>query len=358
MNKLLFFIGTRPEAIKLNSVLEQSKEKFKIKVCLTSQHENIDKFLPKINKKDIVRLDLKRDESGLCGLMGNILNLLDKDQRLKKWQPDLIVVHGDTTSALCGAFYAFYNQIKLCHIEAGLRTHNKFAPFPEECNRKIIDYLSDIHFAPNQNNKKNLIKENIKSYVTGNTVIDFLKNNIKKNYKHPLIDWTAKDKFALLTLHRRENWGENMEKMMLNISKFSIKNEYKIIYVTNQNNKIKKLASRIFKNNKFVKFSNPLEPVDFHNILNHSEFVITDSGGIQEEASFLKKPIVILRNETERDEIVKSKCGVLSSCENLQEVLESVINNTIKFNKTSKLFGSGNSGLKIVSLIEKHLNDY
>jgi UDP-N-acetylglucosamine 2-epimerase (non-hydrolysing) len=194
--------------------------------------------------------------------------------------------------------------------------------------------------------------------VTGNTVIDFLKNNIKKNYKHPLIDWTAKDKFALLTLHRRENWGENMEKMMLNISKFSIKNEYKIIYVTNQNNKIKKLASRIFKNNKFVKFSNPLEPVDFHNILNHSEFVITDSGGIQEEASFLKKPIVILRNETERDEIVKSKCGVLSSCENLQEVLESVINNTIKFNKTSKLFGSGNSGLKIVSLIEKHLNDY
>ena len=108
MNKLLFFIGTRPEAIKLNSVLEQSKEKFKIKVCLTSQHEHIDKFLPKINKKDIIRLDLKRDESGLCGLMGNILNLLDKNQRLKKWQPDLIVVHGDTTSALCGAFYAFY----------------------------------------------------------------------------------------------------------------------------------------------------------------------------------------------------------------------------------------------------------
>ena len=358
MNRVLFILGTRPEAIKLNPVIAEALGFFEVKVCLTSQHDGIRSLLPPMEDECVVSLDLVRDESGLCGLTGRIMCLLDEADSLSEWNPELVVVHGDTTSALCGALYAFYKKIRLCHVESGLRSGNKASPFPEESNRKIIDYLSDIHFAPHDNNRRRLEQEGVdgRIHVVGNTIVDVIKKNVRDDFSHPVLDWSAGSEFAIVTLHRRENWGGAIESMLFEMSEFARKNKFKIVYVKNQNPQLRALVDLAFRGNEFVLVSDPLGAFEFHNLLSRSSFVMTDSGGIQEEASFLGKPILILREETERQEIVESGCALLVNPAVFKEALESFFElktrGLLEMNAVSDIYGSGDSGMRIVQILE------
>ena len=348
MKKILFIIGTKPEAIKLLPLIKKCKNYHKIKICLTNQHPNINRI---IKEDDCITLNLIRNENGLSGLTGKILELLDKENEIKKFNPDLIIVHGDTTSSLCGCLYAFYEKIKLFHVESGLRTNDKYAPFPEEINRRIIDSFSDVNLCPTNENKKNLAKENIidNVYVVGNTIIDYLKNKENKEINLPELLWINNEPFAIATLHRRESWGGSITKSINLLSDFAKKNKYKIIYISNNNKSLKQDAEKILNNNEFVLLSDPLEPNIFQALLSKCEFVVTDSGGIQEEAVYYQKPIIILRKNTERIEILQNNCGILANNDTLLECLMNIRGN--KFNKNSFLFGEGNSSDKIISLI-------
>jgi UDP-N-acetylglucosamine 2-epimerase (non-hydrolysing) len=351
VKKVLFIIGTRPEAIKLNPVIEKCEKLFDCKVCLTNQHQKLESFIA-IKKSKIVLLNLKRKSSGLTELTAKILNLLNKNKVIKRWKPDLIVVHGDTTSSLCGAIYSFYEKIKLCHIESGLRTHDKNSPYPEEFNRRVIDYLSDINFCPTKVNKKNLINENVKknNYVVGNTIIDVLKNN-KDEHDENILNWIKKDDYILVTMHRRENWNNTIEKTLKILNKFSLKSKQKIIYVCNNNKQLVKIVKKCFKSNKNVLVLDPLSPSVFRWLIKSCVLVITDSGGIQEEACFYRKPLLVAREKTERVEAINNGCSKLINFDKLEEQLDNIKN--LKFKSKKHLYGKGKTSDLIIKIIKK-----
>jgi UDP-N-acetylglucosamine 2-epimerase (non-hydrolysing) len=351
MKKVLFILGTRPEAIKLKPIILQCVDLFDIKICLTNQHPDIDHILSEF-RENIISLGLKRSGSSLSNLMGNILVLLDNETRIKEWKPDLTIVHGDTTSSLCGALYSFYEQIPICHIESGLRTHNKFSPFPEESNRKIIDHLATINFAATENNKDNLNYEKIlhNVHVVGNSIIDVIKNNLND------ISMISNDSFGVITLHRRENWKNNISLALKEISKFCIQHEYKMIYVCNNNIELQSLVKQTINDNPFISIINSLDNKEFHHLIAKSTFIITDSGGIQEEASFIGKPILILRDSTERQEIIENNCGILLQINNIQEILENILFNKILFNQNKALYGNGTTSMQIVEILKSYID--
>ena len=360
MKKVLFILGTRPEAIKLQPVIRQCVDLFDIKICLTNQHPDIDNILFEFNK-DIIKLELTRHEFGLSGLMGNILILLDRENGIKEWGPDLIIVHGDTISSLCGALYSYYEQIPLCHIESGLRTNDKFSPFPEESNRKIIDYLATINFAPTSINQNNLTNENIVNnvHVVGNSIIDVLKTNLDTtdiSIDSRLLSWISNNDFGLITLHRRENWKSNIQSALKEISSFCLKHKHRMVYVCNKNIELQDLVKKTISDNPFMYIIDPLENKEFHHLILKSNFIITDSGGIQEEASFIGKPILILRNTTERQEIINSNCGLLLETHNIQNILESIINKSIEFNQDKSLYGNGTTSIKIAEILKSYID--
>jgi UDP-N-acetylglucosamine 2-epimerase (non-hydrolysing) len=345
--KILFILGTRPEAIKLQPVILQCLNLFDIKICLTNQHSDIDSILFEF-KKYIVSLKLKRDESGLSGLLGNILVLLDNEIKIKEWEPDLIIVHGDTCSSMCGALYAFYNKIKLCHIEAGLRTDNKTSPFPEESNRKIIDYLADIHFAPTELDKQNLINEKICSdniFVVGNSIIDVIKNY------HKCSPSDKSKPYGLVTLHRRENQPDIIKSTLIEVSRFALDSRYNIIYVCNNDEYLKSQVKTIIKDNPYILISDAVNYDKFYQLMSDSSFILTDSGGIQEEAVFLGKPLLIMRESTERQILLNNDCGYLVNTSNVYNMMSQTINNKLKFNYCPNLFGTGNTSLSITDIL-------
>lgn len=345
MKKLLFILGTRPEAIKLQPVIKLASKLFDIKICIIKQHDNLIQYF---SNYDTIELDFIRKEKNISGLVGKILQLLDESHDLQMYNPDLIIVHGDTCSALCGAMYAFYSKIKLCHIESGLRTHNKNLPFPEESNRKFIDYLSDLHFAPIDLNKNNLLLENISTssiFVVGNSIIDVLKN--KPDQQNCL-------KYGLVTLHRRENWDSNIEQSIKVLSQFALKFKYQIKFVMHPNtylqNKIKTL-----NDNPFFEIYDPMSHEIFQNLLKEASFVVTDSGGIQEECVYFCKPLFIMRESTERPEIINNGCGYLVNAYNIEEYLTRFIENKLYFNCLSSLYGDGNTSKQIIQHIYEYL---
>lgn len=349
MKKVLFIIGTRPEAIKLKPIIENINKCFQIKICLTNQHENIKNTFLEFNN-DIIELKLKREENNLTGLMGNILLLLDNNTDIQTWKPDIIAVHGDTCSALCGAFYAFYSNIKLCHIEAGLRTHDKFSPFPEEANRKIIDYLSDIYFAPTKYNQNNLEQENITDnvHVVGNSIIDVIKTNDYNNDE-------VKEIYGLVTLHRRENWDSIIESSLNEIVRFASYFKYKILYVCNHNSLLKNKIIKIIDNNKYVEILDPLNSIQFHKLLKNCAFVVTDSGGIQEEAVYFSKPLLIMRTTTERQEIINYNCGYLINPDTVYNTLTDILSGRLHFNIKTELYGDGSTSKNIKEKLYEYL---
>lgn len=313
MNKLkvMTVFGTRPEAIKMAPLIKELEKRDNIDsiVCVTAQHrEMLDQVLEIFNINPDYDLNLMKSNQTLTSITANVLEELNTV--INEVKPDIVLVHGDTTTTLSASLAAFYNQCKVGHVEAGLRTYNKYSPYPEEINRQVTGVIADLHFAPTNESKKNLIKEGkceSDIYVTGNTAIDTLKTTVKSNYTNEIIDKIGNDRIILLTAHRRENLGDTMKNMFLAIKKIVEEfDDVQVVYPVHLNPKVRDVADEILGDNKKIHLIEPLNVVDFHNFMEKSYIIMTDSGGIQEEAPSLGKPVLVLRDTTERPEGVEA----------------------------------------------------
>ena len=361
MINVMVVFGTRPEAIKVVPVikeLEARKETNPI-VCVTAQHrEMLDQILQEFDIQADYDLNIMQQGQTLAEITTKALVGLEKI--IKEVKPDIVLVHGDTTTTFAGALAAFYNGTTIGHLEAGLRTYNKFSPYPEEMNRQMVSVLADIHFAPTHKSKQNLLREAKKKniYVTGNTAIDALKLTIKEDYKNSQIDdFDENERMILLTSHRRENIGTPMENIFKAVKK--IVEEYedvKVIYPVHKNPKVREIANRILAGNPKIKLIEPLDVIDFHNLMNKSYLILTDSGGIQEEAPSLGKPVLVLRDTTERPEGIR--VGTLKLVgtdeEEIYKQTKLLLDNKEEYNKMAKAtnpYGDGLASKKIVDAI-------
>lgn len=366
MVKVMTIFGTRPEAIKMAPIVKElkSREEVECIVCVTAQHRQmLDQVLEVFNIKPEYDLDIMKQGQTLSDITSRVL--LGLEEIIKKERPDIILVHGDTTTTLAGALAAFYNQVKIGHVEAGLRTWNIQSPFPEEANRCMVDCITDFYFAPTQNSKENLIKEGKeedKIYITGNSAIDALKTTITEKYSNEIFNWIGNDKLILLTAHRRENLGEPMRHMFKAIKRVLAENEgYKVIYPVHLNPLVRQVADEIFKGNEKVKLIEPLEVIDFHNFLNKAHIILTDSGGIQEEAPSLGKPVLVLRDTTERPEGIKAGTLKLATTneERIYTLLTELIQNKEEYERMSKAsnpYGDGTTSKQIADIIIEKLS--
>ena len=310
--KVMLVFGTRPEAIKMCPLVQHLKEHKEIDtvVCVTAQHRQmLDQVLEAFNIKPDYDLNVMKDCQTLTHITSKVLEGLT--EVINKENPDIVLVHGDTTTTFAAALAAFYTKTRVGHVEAGLRTYDKYSPYPEEMNRKLVTQIADLYFAPTQNNKNNLLKEMISNediYITGNTVIDALKTTVRSDHKfeHPVlskIDFNKKVIF--MTAHRRENLGEPLRNICLAVKELAEKNkDVEVVYPVHLNPAVQNTAKEILGNTKNVHLIEPLDVITTHNLINRSYMVLTDSGGIQEEAPSLGKPVLVLRRETERPEAV------------------------------------------------------
>ena len=364
MIKVMSIFGTRPEAIKMAPLIKELEKRKEIEsiVCVTAQHRQmLDQVLETFKIIPDYDLDIMKQGQSLSEITTRVLNGLEKV--MKEVKPDIILIHGDTTTTFAGALAAFYNQVAIGHVEAGLRTYDKYSPFPEEMNRQMVDCMTDMYFAPTELSKENLIKQNIsedKIYVTGNTVIDAMKTTIEDKYHNEVFDWVGNDKMILLTAHRRENLGEPMKRIFKAIKRaIDERNDLKVVYPIHLNPKIREIAYEIFKDDPKIKFIEPLEVFDFHNFQKKSYIILSDSGGIQEEAPSLGKPVLVLRDTTERPEGIEA--GTLKLVGTDEETIYSEILNLVdneeeykKMSKAKNPYGDGFASKRIVdAIIEK-----
>ena len=312
MIKVMSIFGTRPEAIKMAPLVKELEKREEVKsiVCVTAQHrEMLDQVLNTFDIKPDYDLNIMKQGQTLADVTTRALIGLEKV--IKEVKPDIVLVHGDTTTTFAGALAAFYNQVAIGHVEAGLRTDDKYSPYPEEMNRQCVDRMTDLYFAPTEISKNNLLKENIseeKIYVTGNTAIDAMSTTVDEDYVHPDLEWIKPDeRMILLTAHRRENLGEPMRHIFKAVKRIVDEfSDIKVIYPIHMNPKVREVASEVFDGCDRIRLIEPLEVFDFHNFLNKSYIILTDSGGIQEEAPSLGKPVLVLRDTTERPEGIKA----------------------------------------------------
>ncbi len=368
--KILLIFGTRPEAIKMAPLViefQKYSNVFDTKVCVTAQHrEMLDQVLDFFEIKTDYDLDLMKPGQNLYSLTSTIIESLKPV--MEDCKPDYVFVHGDTTTTMAGSIASFYSGAKVCHVEAGLRTNNKLSPFPEEMNRQITARICDYHFAPTQTSMNNLLKENICEHsvlVTGNTVIDALLKSVKKVNKNPskLIQDLSKQignqEVVLVTGHRRENHGEGFERICKALKRIAKADQNRlIIYPVHLNPKVKEPVSRILSGVRNVILIDPLAYEDFIWLMNRSKIIITDSGGVQEEAPSLGKPVLVMRDTTERPEAVEAGTVLLVGTD--EELIVSkaldLLNNNEKFQKMSKLhnpYGDGKASKQIVNFIKK-----
>ncbi len=357
MIKVMTIFGTRPEAIKMAPLIKELEKRNEIEsiVCVTAQHrEMLDQVLNVFNIKPNYDLNIMKHGQTLSDITSKVLLGLEKIMIDEK--PDIVLVHGDTTTTFAGALAAFYNHIPIGHVEAGLRTWNKYSPFPEEMNRQMVDCVTDMYFAPTD------IDES-KIYVTGNTAIDAMKYTINNDYTNELFDWLGDDKLILLTAHRRENLGKPMSNIFRAVKRLvnDIPN-IKVIYPIHLNPNIRKIANEIIGDNDKIKIIEPLEVVDFHNFINKSYIILSDSGGIQEEAPSLGKPVLVLRDTTERPEGIEAGTLKLVGTEEdtiYEEAKQLILNkqNYLKMSNAKNPYGDGFSSEKIVNLIIEKLGD-
>lgn len=305
--KVMSIFGTRPEAIKMAPLVKELERRDEIEsiVCVTAQHrEMLDQVLTTFDIHPDYDLNMMKQGQTLVDITNRVL--CGVDEVIKQTKPDIVLVHGDTSTTFASALAAFYNQVSIGHVEAGLRTYNKYSPYPEEMNRQMVDCMTDMYFAPTALSRENLLKENYDSskiYVTGNTVIDAMATTVRSDYTHPELKWLEGDKMILLTAHRRENLGEPMKNIFRGIRR--VLDEVpgiKVIYPIHKNPLVRSAAQEIFGDCDRVKLIEPLEVFDFHNFQNIAHLILTDSGGIQEEAPSLGKPVLVLRDTTERPE--------------------------------------------------------
>ena len=370
MKKILLIFGTRPEAIKMAPLFKEFQkypEDFDTKVCVTAQHrEMLDQVLEFFEIIPDYDLDLMKPFQNLYGLTANIIESLKPI--LEDFTPNYVFVHGDTTTTMASSIASFYFGAKVCHVEAGLRTNNKLSPFPEEINRQITGRISDYHFAPTETSKSNLLKENISEnsiLVTGNTVIDALLKSVQKVNEHPskIIKNLSKQinnkEVVLVTGHRRENHGDGFEKICKALKKIaSDSTDRLVIYPVHMNPKVKEPVNRILSGVKNVILIDPLAYQDFIWLMNRSKIIITDSGGVQEEAPSLGKPVIVMRDNTERPEAVEAGTVLLvgTNEELIVSKALSLLNNNENFEKMSKLhnpYGDGFASKRIVEFIEQ-----
>lgn len=364
--KVLTVFGTRPEAIKMAPLVKELENNtyFESIVCVTAQHrEMLDQVLEVFKIKPDYDLDIMKEKQSLEEVTSRVLTHLNKV--VIKEKPDLVLVHGDTTTTLAGSLCAFYNKIKIGHVESGLRTYNKYSPFPEEINRILTDQLADIYFAPTEISKANLLKEGIKEeniFVTGNTAIDALKTTIKSDYNDELLEKIDSNKILLLTAHRRENIGDNMVNIFNAIKNIVHEsNDIEVIYPMHKNPEVREIASEIFKYEDRIHLIEPLDVLDFHNYLDKAYIILTDSGGIQEEAPSLGKPVLVLRDTTERPEGVIEGTLKLTGTEEVDiynSIKELLINKELYdyMSNASNPYGDGNASKYIVEGILKYFN--
>ena len=310
--KVMTVFGTRPEAIKMAPLVLalQADERFEAVTTVTAQHrEMLDQVLEIFKIVPDYDLNIMHKEQTLTEITANVLTKLN--QVIKVVKPDIILVHGDTTTTFAASVAAFYNQVAIGHVEAGLRTWNKYSPFPEEMNRQMTDDLADLYFAPTEESKANLLKENqaaAKIFVTGNTAIDALKQTVSSDYQHELLaKLDPEHKLILVTMHRRENQGQPMARVFRTLLEVvEQRPEVEVIYPVHLSPKVQKLAHEILGKHERIHLIAPLDVVDFHNLAAKSYFIMTDSGGVQEEAPSLGKPVLVLRDTTERPEGVSA----------------------------------------------------
>ena len=364
MKTVLLVFGTRPEAIKMAPLIKEFRkypQRIRTVVCVTGQHrEMLDQVLQIFDIIPDYDLNIMKQGQDLYDVTTKVM--LGMRDVLQEVDPDIVLVHGDTTTSMATALSAFYQQIPVGHVEAGLRTYNIYSPFPEEFNRQATGIIAQYHFAPTENAKNNLLKEGKKEstiYVTGNTAIDALKTTVKKDYTNKILDWAQGSKLIMLTAHRRENLGKPLENIF-NIVKRIIQeyDDVKVVYPVHKNPIIREMADKILGHEDRVKLIEPLEVIDFHNMIAKSYMILTDSGGIQEEAPSLGKPVLVMRDTTERPEGIKAGTLRLVGTEenNLYKNIKDLLENRESYEKMSKAsnpYGDGNACKRIADIIEK-----
>jgi len=354
--------GTRPEAIKMAPlVLELQKypENIESIVTVTAQHRQmLDQVLETFKITPDYDLNIMKDRQTLIDVTTNALHGLDRV--MKEAKPDIVLVHGDTTTTFVGSLAAFYNQIAIGHVEAGLRTGNKYSPYPEEMNRQLTGVMADLHFAPTENSKENLLKENKDEqliFVTGNTAIDALKTTVRENYSHPVLDKLGDDRMILLTAHRRENLGQPMRNMFKAIKRLLAEHDdVQVIYPVHLNPAVREVADEILGNDSRIHLIEPLEVFDFHNFAARSYMILTDSGGVQEEAPSLGKPVLVLRDTTERPEGIAAGTLKLAGTEEetIYNLAKELLEDSAAYEEmahASNPYGDGHASKRIVEAL-------
>lgn len=362
MKKVMLVLGTRPDAVKMCPLIKELKRRENITVitCATGQHnEMLEQVLFDFGVKADYDLGVMLEYQTLFDIttkvMTGINTILEADR------PDIVLVHGDTTTAFASALACYYLNIPVGHIEAGLRTYNIFSPYPEEFNRQAVGIISGYHFAPTQNCKDNLIREGkdpARIYVTGNTVIDALKTTVSAEYTHPLLDWASGSRLVILTAHRRENLGKPLHRMLKSILR--VIDEFpdvKLIYPVHMNPTVKSAAESILGNHERIRLINPLGVRDFHNFMARAYLILTDSGGIQEEAPFLGKPVLVMRDTTERPEGVEA--GTLKLTGTGENDIYSEFRRLLadqaeykRMSATQNPYGDGNASKRIADILQ------
>lgn len=365
MKKVMLVFGTRPEAIKMCPLVNELKTRSNIKpvVCVTGQHKQMLKqVLDIFGIAPDYDLSIMKDKQTLFDVTSNVACKLKPV--LENEHPDITLVHGDTTTTFAAALACYYLNIPVGHVEAGLRTYNLLSPFPEEFNRQAVSVISSLNFAPTESAKNNLLREYKTPdtiFVTGNTAIDALKTTIKSNYTHPVLDRLKGFRLIMLTAHRRENLGEPMKQMFRAIKRITDEfDDVRVVYPIHLNPAVRKIAYEIFEDDNKIDIIEPLEVSDFHNFLARSYLILTDSGGIQEEAPSLGIPVLVMRDTTERPEGIAA--GTLKLVGTEEETIYTEFkklltddNEYARMSKASNPYGDGNACKRIADILESRL---
>ena len=366
VKKVMLVFGTRPEAIKMCPLVKEFQKRsdeFETIVCVTGQHrEMLDQVLTIFDVKPDYDLNIMKQGQDLTDVTARVLTGL-RDV-FKECRPDVVLVHGDTTTSTAGAIAAFYAQIPVGHVEAGLRTYNIYSPYPEEFNRQAVSIISKFNFAPTELSKQNLLKEGKDPdsiHVTGNTAIDALKTTVRENYTHPELEWAKDSRLIMITAHRRENLGEPMCHMFKAIRRVMDEHpDVKAIYPIHMNPVVRETANEHLGNDDRIHIIEPLDVLDFHNFLSRSYLILTDSGGIQEEAPSLGKPVLVMRDTTERPEGIAA--GTLKLVGTEEETIYKEFSRLLSdkdeyeaMSKASNPYGDGHACERIANVLEEVL---
>lgn len=365
MKKVMLVFGTRPEAIKMCPLVNELKKRTELQtvVCVTGQHRQmLDMVLEAFDVTPDYDLSIMKDKQTLFDVTTNILNRIK--EVLEKEKPAVVLVHGDTSTTFVTALACFYLQIPVGHVEAGLRTYNIYSPYPEEFNRQAVSIISKFNFAPTELSKQNLMKEGKDPdsiYVTGNTAIDALKTTVRENYTHPELEWAKGSRLIMITAHRRENLGEPMRHMFKAIRRVMDEHpDVKAIYPIHMNPVVREIADEFLGGDDRIHIIEPLDVLDFHNFLSRSYLTLTDSGGIQEEAPSLGKPVLVMRDTTERPEGIAA--GTLKLVGTEEETIYNEFSRLLSdkeeyeaMSKASNPYGDGHACERIADILEERL---